>query len=209
MVDKKISGFMLIELLLVIGMIAILIAIAIPNFITAQTRTRVARQKARMAASIPAIAAYRVDNTAYPPCRIGTMGQYLYEFPIEVTTPIAYMRSRPLDYFETYQSQRDSMPVRYTKPGWGYNNGFLIFNIYADYPKNFDNPDPSAAGTIRISCDTLAPISYGVWGEVPNTLNWNTAVDKQPFFKTSWYDPTNGIMSRGFLVNLPGGITSS
>jgi type II secretory pathway pseudopilin PulG len=210
MVNKKFFGFILIELLIVIGIIAILTAIAIPNFITAQTRSKVSRQKARMASAVTAIEVYRVDNTGYPPCRlwVGAMGKYIYEFPIEVTTPIAYLKYRPTDYFETYQCQPDSMPVRYTKPGWGYNNGFLIFNIYADYPINFDYPDPSAAGTIRISNESQAPIPYGIWGEGPNTLNWNTAVEKQPFFKTSWYDPTNGIMSRGFIVKLANGATS-
>jgi prepilin-type N-terminal cleavage/methylation domain-containing protein len=210
MVKKNISGFTLIELLIVVAIIAILAAIAIPNFLAAQTRAKVSKQKAGMATAVTALESYQIDNTAYPPCRIwgGAMGKWHYEFPIECTTPIAYITSRPTDIFERYESSPDILPIRYTKPGWGYNNGFSVSNIYAYYPKNFDNPDPGPAGTDQITNEGQAPIKYGVWSQGPNSLIWNTAVEKQPFFKTSWYDPTNGITSRGFVVKLAGGMTS-
>jgi prepilin-type N-terminal cleavage/methylation domain-containing protein len=207
MAKKNILGFTLIELLIVVAIIAILAAIAIPNFLAAQTRAKVSKQKAGMATAVTAVESYAVDNSVYPPCRINP-GKWLFEFPIECTTPIAYMSSRPTDIFERYQTTGDWMPIRYTKPGWGYNNGFSVGNIYAWYAKNFDNPDPSSAGTYQVYTESAAPIKYGVWGNGPATLNWTSDIDKQPFVKTSWYDPTNGITSRGFLVKLAGGMTS-
>ncbi len=55
------TGFTLIELLIVVAIIAILAAIAIPNFLEAQTRTKVSRVKTDMRSAAVALEAYRVD----------------------------------------------------------------------------------------------------------------------------------------------------
>ena len=60
------SGFTLIELLIVVAIIAILAAIAVPNFLEAQTRAKVSRCKADMASVATAIESYCVDNAHYP-----------------------------------------------------------------------------------------------------------------------------------------------
>src|SRR5271156_4666163 len=62
--NKK--GFTLIELLIVVAIIAILAAIAIPNFLQAQVRAKVSRTQADMASMATAIEAYCVDNSWYP-----------------------------------------------------------------------------------------------------------------------------------------------
>ena len=96
------SGFTLIELLIVVAIIAILAAIAIPNFIEAQVRSKVSRCKADMRSIGLAIEAYRVDNPVYPPdqCTLGgesLQGPDLQPRPYlkVLTTPIAYMTSLP------------------------------------------------------------------------------------------------------------------
>ena len=60
------NAFTLIELLIVVAIIAILAAIAVPNFLEAQTRSKVSRVKADMRTVMTALESYRVDNNAYP-----------------------------------------------------------------------------------------------------------------------------------------------
>ncbi|PKQ18823.1 MAG: hypothetical protein CVT66_11890, partial [Actinobacteria bacterium HGW-Actinobacteria-6] len=60
-------AFTLIELLIVVAIIAILAAIAVPNFLEAQTRSKVSRAKADMRSLTTAIESYAVDNNVYPP----------------------------------------------------------------------------------------------------------------------------------------------
>src|ERR1043165_5171757 len=88
-------AFTLIELLIVVAIIAILAAIAVPNFLEAQVRSKVSRVKADMRTENTALESYQVDNNAYPPCN--TFGTALYngvaggkslEF---LSTPIAYI----------------------------------------------------------------------------------------------------------------------
>lgn len=61
------KGFTLIELLIVVAIIAILAAIAVPNFLEAQTRAKVSRALADMRTLATGIESYRVDNPKYPP----------------------------------------------------------------------------------------------------------------------------------------------
>src|SRR5205085_597888 len=97
---KSIRAFTLIELLIVVAIIAILAAIAVPNFLEAQTRAKVSRSKSDLRNFATALESYAVDNNShYPP-----YGPYV---PITlvpatdpqalnprfITTPIAYMTS--------------------------------------------------------------------------------------------------------------------
>src|SRR5687768_13253467 len=62
---QLITGFTLIELLIVVAIIAILAAIAVPNFLEAQTRAKVSRGKADMKTLITAMETYGVDHSKY------------------------------------------------------------------------------------------------------------------------------------------------
>ncbi len=63
----KKRAFTLIELLIVVAIIAILAAIAVPNFLEAQTRSKVSRVKADQRTLLTAIESYAVDNNVPPP----------------------------------------------------------------------------------------------------------------------------------------------
>lgn len=66
----KRSGFTLIELLIVVAIIAILAAIAVPNFLEAQTRSKASRAKSDLRTIVTALESYAVDNNTYPIPRI-------------------------------------------------------------------------------------------------------------------------------------------
>ena len=77
---RKDRGFTLIELLIVVAIIGILAAIAIPNLLNAVQRGKQKRTMSDMRALATAVEAYAVDNNTYPPagCNPGifTNGTY-------------------------------------------------------------------------------------------------------------------------------------
>ena len=101
------KGFTLIELLIVVAIIAILAAIAVPNFLEAQTRSKISRVKADMRTVTTALEAYVIDANHYPnmvdqhfPQNSATSTTMFHaRTPTTLTTPIAYLTSLPLDVF--------------------------------------------------------------------------------------------------------------
>jgi len=97
------KGFTLIELLIVVAIIAILAAIAVPNFLEAQARAKVARAKNDLRTVSEALEMYRVDNQGYPlmhsagfaggPSIIQGAELKWWYVPDVLSTPIAYLSS--------------------------------------------------------------------------------------------------------------------
>lgn len=112
----KSRAFTLIELLIVVAIIAILAAIAVPNFLDAQVRSKVARAKSDMRTLALAVESYYGDNNAAPlspenPLSVsgsnwwwislGSGEARLAGWELRLTSPVAYITKTPKDPFHT------------------------------------------------------------------------------------------------------------
>lgn len=95
---KTSTAFTLIELLIVVAIIGILAAIAVPNFINAQVRAKCATTQSDLRALSTALESYHIDNNMYPPTP-NTAGNMRYARLAKLTSPVAYMTTVPLDPF--------------------------------------------------------------------------------------------------------------
>ncbi len=101
--SRNIAGFTLIELLIVVAIIGILAAIAVPNFLNAQERAKVSRAEADIRSLATALEMYRLDNNDYPWFRSmenNPLGTFFL-----LTTPISYMASIPYEVFPPENTQ--------------------------------------------------------------------------------------------------------
>jgi prepilin-type N-terminal cleavage/methylation domain-containing protein len=184
---KNKKGFTLIELLIVVLIIAILAAIAVPNFLEAQVRAKVARAKADMRTLATALESYAADNSAYPMDVDYVMNWYYY-IGDTITTPIKYMSSNRLND-----------PFRYgkTKMGWVFER-FRYVNypqreeevpndpqFFPDGPKRYGQWKLSSAGPDGSADLPLPLFSFPRFGGgAPPRI----------------YDPTNGTTSFGDII---------
>ncbi|MBD3265200.1 prepilin-type N-terminal cleavage/methylation domain-containing protein [bacterium] len=113
------QAFTLIELLIVVAIIGILAAIAVPNFLNAQIRAKVANTQSDMRSLHTALEQYRIDNNMYPPTP-STAGNLRYARLAKLTSPVPYMSTVPLDPFrkgvnpnagEVYRPENSAYPL--------------------------------------------------------------------------------------------------
>jgi type II secretion system protein G len=201
---KKQSGFTLIELLIVVAIIAILVAIAIPNFLQAQIRAKVSRVKADMASLATALEAYAVDNNQYPWALYANARKYFNDTLLNLTTPIAYISSLPVDPFEIFDNN----------PSFPQDKGTLTYE-YADRyimaasgrfdppagnaPNNMPNYDLFFTPNTQWSLLSAGPQGNTVFQfGIPPTGIIVPAGESNAVV-TYTYDPTNGTVSNGSL----------
>ena len=195
--QKKFAGFTLIELLIVVAIIAILAAIAIPNFLEAQTRSKVSRVKADFRTLATAIEIYHVENHGYP---LNTNdGCHWADVVLNpLTTPIQYItnvRDR-LDPFHPAMVITD-----YNNPHGSYlyfNLNKLPLHVYSwlrdAHGIDFENQYGRRAWTI---------VSTGP-SRMQSHAEHLTHYPYCPEGKGVLYDPTNGTNSFGGILRAGG-----
>ena len=204
---KKFSaGFTLIELLIVVAIIAILAAIAVPNFLEAQVRSKVSRVHSDHRSLATALEAYAVDHNKYPP-RLKNFSPQIddgIDDPRRLTvlsTPVAYIANALLKdpfkapgsrssndnpwlhyiYLDLNSVQKDSWSQKFTNPNaFPLVNGFDLMN---NYP-----------GPYRWVLCSYGPDRALQFDNDPNIPNLQRDVTGRIYYP---YDTTNGTVSMG------------
>ncbi|MEO8376238.1 MAG: type II secretion system protein GspG [Candidatus Sumerlaeota bacterium] len=194
------SAFTLVELLITVAIIGILAAIAVPNFLEAQTRAKVTRALADMRSLRTAVEAYAVDNNAYPidGSKVGDHQPYDL-LPTHVTSPIAYITSQPADPFRNLRfltivpgSDESAFSVSY----------FLNYR-YRNIPYTFNNALSSPQGSQLQWAHEGHEGKCFLWSDGPDRGNGPTQTIQVGIFDLDVsidYDPTNGTLSTGDIV---------
>jgi len=190
------SGFTLIELLIVVAIIAILAAIAVPNFLEAQMRSKVSRVKADQRSLATAMESYRVDTNRYPQglgLVPGDLEGYIKWSLVRLTTPISYITSLPDDPMTPID---DGTSPPHFQPSFVYNlktyqspttGETVMAHDFCDYLATYGNTPTYATMKLVINCGT----EWLIAANGPGRINNNTWIHYIP------YDPTNGTVSRG------------
>ena len=175
-------AFTLIELLIVVSIIAILAVIAVPNFLEAQVRSKVARVKSDLRTMATALEAYFSDENRYPPVPMGLGPRFWRLKPL--TTPIAYISDIPSDPFDAADTH-------------GHHRGRFSSGMYAYGARPLTNASrwilASDGPDRRPSGDRLQFMFYP--GYSPGLF-----FGQVEGFTTELYDPTNGTVSGGDIV---------
>ena len=184
-------GFTLIELLIVVAIIAILAAIAVPNFLEAQTRSKVSRARGDLRTMSLCLESYYIDNNKYPtmlePGFVHVFGINPFKWwyvPDSLSTPVAYISSADLRCpFGGDLARRNDFPDE-------------IWRRYS-----YENVQELAAGAAA-----GLPYLEGKYGDAARPLEtigrwrvlcigpdnaWNPMVQ---------YDPSNGTVSKGNIM---------
>jgi type II secretion system protein G len=172
---QAIRGFTLIELLIVVAIIAILAAIAVPNFLEAQTRAKVTRAYAEIRTLRNALELYFLDNRDYIPDLGGTHESIDW---LRLTTPIAYVSTVFDSPFKTKGSDHEQYGSLTGDPYWYGRHGQNEFGL--KYQIGCAGPD--------LDCDWIIlnnPIDQMLRGTGGFEL---------------LYDPTNGTRSSGDII---------
>lgn len=227
------KGFTLIELLIVVAIISILSAIAVPNFLEAQTRAKVSRVKADMRSMATALEAYMVDTNHYPLRhdqweRMGGERNTAYHHPPfrekvydpdageehaavglhTITTPIPYISSLPRDVFNTPATGAISMGPGYSDV-IDYYDPFQLDKLVAQF-LGVTYREGLARGYALISVGPdqylgVMPGGSGYLDSRPGNYPTDSLYTKNT---DRWiYDPTNGTVSTGNIYRFSGDLT--
>ena len=191
------KGFTLIELLIVVAIIAVLAAIAVPNYMESRTRARVCRAKADMRSLAIAIEMYALDQESYP-VPSDEDGLALLQsggtdsdannwlalrLPATLTTPVAYVTSLLPDPFPAPMESQDDY-YHYTSRKFVQSVQGDVESL-VDYVVKLYNPYDPGVKFLLLSKGPDQDLDCSD----PNL-----------------YDPTNGTLSGGDIVYFGSGV---
>jgi prepilin-type N-terminal cleavage/methylation domain-containing protein len=220
---RRLKGFTLIELLIVVAIIAILAAIAVPNFLEAQTRSKVSRVRSDQRTLATALEAYYVDYNLYPAQSSSTgtggmginralanngAGNTLLIMPsfrikrnagdqiMTLTTPVAYISSFFPDPFA------DTKGAIFAYSIARYGLGWILWSFGPDA----DEAVPQSTANQMIACGGDVKVHQQETGTSPFNFPYvsesyyngtGMGTVPSPLLVGVTYDPTNGTTSNG------------
>ncbi|MEI7635075.1 MAG: prepilin-type N-terminal cleavage/methylation domain-containing protein [bacterium] len=213
------KGFTLIELLIVVAIIAILAAIAVPNFLEAQVRSKVSRARTDMRSVSIGLESYYVDNNQYPASArtgrlissIGNVNSYILPLNTQLaaipsfaaqntattgnkmgtlTTPVSYMSSYAPDPF------MDTKAATFAYFA-DLSGGYIMWSPGPDADQASYTQLGAPTGTPKVE-DTSLKVYTNSVAQPGTTLLSGYNQGYTPASSGGYtYDPTNGTVSAG------------
>jgi len=208
---KRNPGFTLIELLIVVAIIGILAAIAIPNFLQAQVRAKVARAKADMTTLATGMESYAVDYNVYPRGSFYQLATNCLDFPGTSGYNMGLiLLSTPVDYISQGLIDDPFPPVGFISGSGNTYNFTNLGHRYYGY---------SGRSTLRTVGVTVVPDNDTVDNQTIWWVLQSSGPDRfrrtlggailtsgnEQAFRDTIYDPTNGTVSQGCIFRAGGG----
>lgn len=182
---ERSNAFTLIELLIVVAIIGILAAIAVPNFMNAQVRAKASRALGDMRSIWNALEMYRTDNNGYMmgpgglAAAIGSdfMGDRVWR---QLTTPVAYLSTILKDPFVPMENPNSPSAA----------NRFFPLGLY-QYRNVREDRELGLQGDPHPRAEWVA--------RSPGPDRWFYRHPSR-LYRAMAYAPTNGIMSAGDII---------
>lgn len=218
---QRIKAFTLIELLIVVAIIAILAAIAVPNFLEAQTRAKVSRAMADMRSLTTALETYHIDHNSYLYCNLPAHA--VDNRPARPNSRMTFEHlTTPISYLSSFEAFTDPFPAKgmWNKPwnkanAWGGPKAesdkhasrvywYTARNNNAGANARWDTLEKQGSGAepkpVWYLIESSGPDGYR--HHMAKALNDFPATDERLF--AAMYDSTNGTVSRGSMWRVGG-----
>lgn len=221
------KAFTLIELLIVVAIIGILAAIAVPNFMNAQTRAKVARQYADMKATVTGIEQLKLDkgvmlidfwddDTDWGKERLATIfanvgnvgeaNRRMIHVLGPLTSPVSYMSAVPVDPFAAKMEPNETGGHNERYGIWGNNTYLYVDWDLQDSSGGYGGYNSAANATISEKWHSdMRKGDYVLFGFGPAAAKFYSS---SSMGVRMWipYDASNGLNSIGDIMMKNGSV---